>query len=94
MNTLANFLPQHLQQNALPAELGSVLESIIAACVQINGKIRLGALSGVLGMAGTGNIQGEDQKKLDVIANEILIETEPECCRIGQRRRRYFRLNR
>ena len=75
MNTLANFLPQHLQQNALPAELGSVLESIIAACVQINGKIRLGALSGVLGMAGTGNIQGEDQKKLDVIANEILIET-------------------
>jgi fructose-1,6-bisphosphatase class 1 len=75
MNTLANFLPQHLQQNALPAELGSVLESIIAACVQINGKIRLGALSDVLGMAGTGNIQGEDQKKLDVIANEILIET-------------------
>ena len=75
MNTLANFLPQHLQQNTLPAELGSVLESIIAACVQINGKIRLGALSGVLGMAGTGNIQGEDQKKLDVIANEILIET-------------------
>ena len=42
------------------------------AC-EISGKVRLGALSGVLGMAGTGNIQGEDQKKLDVIANDILI---------------------
>ncbi len=74
MKTLAQFLPQHLQQNNIPAELGSVLESIVAACSDINGKVRLGALAGVLGMAGTGNIQGEDQKKLDVIANDILID--------------------
>ena len=45
-----------------------------AACLDINAKVRLGALSGVLGMAGTGNIQGEDQKKLDVIANNIMID--------------------
>ena len=74
MKTLAQFLPQHLQQNNIPAELGSVLESIVAACSDINGKVRLGALAGVLGMAGTGNIQGEDQKKVDVIANDILID--------------------
>ena len=74
MKTLAQFLPQHLQQNNIPAELGSVLESIVAACSDISGKVRLGALAGVLGMAGTGNIQGEDQKKLDVIANDILID--------------------
>ena len=74
MKTLAQFLPQHLQQNNIPAELGSVLESIVAACSDISGKVRLGALAGVLGMAGTGNIQGEDQKKLDVIANNILID--------------------
>ena len=74
MKTLAQFLPQHLQQNSIPAELGSVLESIVAACSDISGKVRLGALAGVLGMAGTGNIQGEDQKKLDVIANDILID--------------------
>ena len=74
MKTLAQFLPQHLQQNNIPAELGSVLESIVAACSNISGKVRLGALAGVLGMAGTGNIQGEDQKKLDVIANDILID--------------------
>ncbi|MCF7530153.1 class 1 fructose-bisphosphatase [Neisseria lisongii] len=74
MNTLANFLPQHLQQHNLPAELGNVLETVTAACCAINNKVRLGALAGVLGMAGTGNVQGEDQKKLDVIANDILIE--------------------
>ncbi len=74
MKTLAQFLPQHLQQNNIPVELGSVLESIVPACSDISGKVRLGALAGVLGMAGTGNIQGEDQKKLDVIANDILID--------------------
>lgn len=75
MTTLAEFLPQHLQQNALPAELGSVLQSVVAACANINRQVRLGALAGVLGEAGTGNVQGEDQKKLDVIANDLLIQT-------------------
>ena len=73
MQTLAQFLPAHLQQHQLPTELGSVLASITAACVTINNQVRLGALSVILGEAGTGNIQGEDQKKLDVIANDTLI---------------------
>ncbi|MCP1659614.1 class 1 fructose-bisphosphatase [Neisseria perflava] len=74
MTTFAQFLPQHLQQYNIPAELGSVLASVVAACEDISDKVRLGDLSGVLGMAGTGNVQGEDQKKLDVIANNILID--------------------
>ena len=75
MNTLTRFLPKHLQQNQLPEALGGVLLSVVSACTEINAKVRLGALAGVLGMAGTGNIQGEDQKKLDVIANNIMIDT-------------------
>ncbi|UOO81142.1 class 1 fructose-bisphosphatase [Uruburuella testudinis] len=74
MTTLAEFLPQHLQQHTLPAELGGVLESVVNACIQINRQVRLGALAGILGEAGTGNVQGEDQKKLDVIANNTLIQ--------------------
>ncbi|OSI11801.1 class 1 fructose-bisphosphatase [Neisseria canis] len=74
MQTFPSFLKQHLQTHQLPAELGSVLESTVAACVEISGKVRQGALAGVLGEAGSGNVQGEDQKKLDVIANTILIE--------------------
>src|SRR6202008_366249 len=33
-----------------------------------------GALGGVLGSMGTENVQGEVQKKLDVLSNEILLE--------------------
>ena len=56
MDTLTRFLPEHLQQNRLPEALGGVLLSVVSACTEINAKVRLGALAGVLGMAGTGNI--------------------------------------
>ena len=40
----------------------------------IANSVNKGALGGVLGDAGTGNIQGEAQKKLDVISNDVLLE--------------------
>ena len=75
MPTFSQYLQQHSQQHGIAPELTSTVESIVAACVEISRNVRLGALSGVLGEAGTGNIQGEAQKKLDVIANQILIDT-------------------
>lgn len=75
MKTFSQYLMVHSQENHIPKELISTVESIIIACKQISRNVRLGALSGVLGEAGTGNIQGEAQKKLDVIANQILIDT-------------------
>lgn len=75
MKTFSQYLMVYSQENHIPKELISTVESIIIACKQISRNVRLGALSGVLGEAGTGNIQGEAQKKLDVIANQILIDT-------------------
>ena len=72
--TFTDFLNQHFEQHNLSGSLKETLAAIIAACVQISAKTRQGALSGVLGEAGSGNIQGEAQKKLDVIANQILID--------------------
>ena len=72
--TFPEFLQQHIEQHGLSAELGGVVKTIVAACVNIGAQVRLGALAGVLGTAGSGNIQGEEQKKLDVIANNILID--------------------
>ena len=72
--TLTDFLKQHFDPHNLSGSLKETLAAIIAACVQISAKTRQGALSGVLGEAGSGNIQGEAQKKLDVIANQILID--------------------
>ena len=74
MPTLAEFLQQHLAEHHLPAELGSVVSTIVQACQTISGQVRQGALAGVLGEAGSSNVQDEAQKKLDVIANQILID--------------------
>ena len=74
MQTFSSFLNDHLAAHQLPDALGSVVITTVEACKNISTQVRQGALAGVLGEAGTGNVQGEDQKKLDVIANNLLIE--------------------
>jgi len=61
-------------KNLIPAELRLLLEVVARACKRISYGVGKGALAGVLGEAGTENVQGETQKKLDVIANETLLE--------------------
>lgn len=58
----------------LNADLRLLLEVVARACKRISIAVSKGALGGVLGEAGTGNIQGEAQKKLDVLSNEILLQ--------------------
>ncbi|MCA3237441.1 MAG: class 1 fructose-bisphosphatase [Curvibacter sp.] len=58
----------------IPSELRLLLEVVARACKRISQAVNKGALGGVLGTAGTENVQGEVQKKLDIIANEVLIE--------------------
>ncbi|ULJ68845.1 class 1 fructose-bisphosphatase [Wielerella bovis] len=75
MTTFSEYLHQHGAEHQLEPALLDTVQAIVSACQTISRNVRLGALSGVLGEAGTGNIQGEAQKKLDVIANQILIDT-------------------
>jgi fructose-1,6-bisphosphatase I len=76
VRTLSAFLSE--QRTPLAAELRSLLEAVAAACATISGHVGRGALAevegGNLGSADTENVQGEVQKKLDVIANDIMIE--------------------
>jgi fructose-1,6-bisphosphatase I len=58
----------------IPPELRLLLEVVARACKGISQAVNKGALGGVLGSAGSENVQGEVQKKLDIIANEVLIE--------------------
>ena len=54
--------------------LSGLILAVAAACVEISGLVERGALANVLGAAGGAqNVQGEDQKKLDVISNDLLI---------------------
>jgi fructose-1,6-bisphosphatase I len=58
----------------IPPKLRLLIEIVARACKNISHAVNKGALGGVLGSATTENVQGEMQKKLDIIANEVLIE--------------------
>jgi fructose-1,6-bisphosphatase I len=60
--------------NSIPAELRLLIEVVARACKTISHAVGKGALGEVLGSAGSENVQGEVQKKLDVLSNEILLE--------------------
>ncbi|KFN43789.1 class 1 fructose-bisphosphatase [Arenimonas oryziterrae] len=72
--SLTRFLIQEQHAGHINADLRLLIEVVARACKTISNAIGKGALGGVLGEAGTGNIQGEAQKKLDVLSNEILLE--------------------
>ena len=64
------------QNNSIPAELRLLIEVVARACKTISHAVGKGALGEVLGTASTENVQGEVQKKLDIISNEILLEAK------------------
>ena len=73
--SLTQYLVEQQRERALiTAELRLLLEVVARACKRISHAVGKGAIAGVLGEAGTDNVQGEAQKKLDVIANETLLE--------------------
>jgi fructose-1,6-bisphosphatase I len=62
------------EKNLISGELRLLIEVIARACKRISYTIGKGALGGNHGASGLENIQGEVQQKLDVIANETLLE--------------------
>ena len=67
------------EQRAIPGKASGdftgLISDVIMACKQIAHDVNKGALIGVLGSAGSENVQGETQKKLDVITNEVFIKS-------------------
>ncbi len=71
--TMPVTLQHHVQQHH-GAELASVIQAIAEASVLIERSLRTAALSDILGAQGSTNVQGEQQQKLDVLANDLLTE--------------------
>ena len=65
---------QQREHGHIPGQLRLLIEVVARACKRIAIAVNKGALGDVLGSAGSENVQGEVQKKLDVISNEVLIE--------------------
>ena len=72
--SLTRYLLEEQRADRISADLRLLIEVVARACKTISVAVGKGALGGVLGDAGSGNIQGEAQKKLDVIANDVLLE--------------------
>jgi fructose-1,6-bisphosphatase I len=73
--SLSRYLVEQQRQHGhIPSQLRLLLEVVARACKRISHSVNKGALGDVLGSASSENVQGEVQKKLDIIANEVLIE--------------------
>ncbi|MCL2160965.1 MAG: class 1 fructose-bisphosphatase [Betaproteobacteria bacterium] len=72
--SLTQFLIDEQRAGRVSADLGLLLQALAQSVAAIAATVSKGALAGALGEAGTENVQGEAQKKLDVIANDILIQ--------------------
>jgi fructose-1,6-bisphosphatase I len=72
--SLTRFLIEEQHAGRIGPELRQLITIVTRACKRISIAVSKGALGGVLGDAGTGNVQGEAQQKLDVLSNDILLE--------------------
>jgi len=76
MITLDRFiLEEERQHPGATGELSMLLMRFGVAGKRIAWELSVGGLRSGLGAAGSTNVQGEEQQKLDVLANEILLET-------------------
>lgn len=75
MKTLDAFL----DDSSIDAPLAEVILRLASCCEAINSQLQRGELAGILGSAGADNVQGETQKKLDVIANDMLKDALKAC---------------
>ncbi len=58
----------------IAADLVDLICEVAVTCKEITAKIDRASLEGALGLAGSENVQGEEQKKLDVITNDVMSE--------------------
>ncbi|MCA0957653.1 class 1 fructose-bisphosphatase [Muricauda ruestringensis] len=74
--TLGEFIIENQKDFAYAkGELTALLSSIKLAGKVVNEKINKAGLSSIIGKIGTENVQGEIQAKLDIIANDVFVDT-------------------
>jgi len=73
-NSSSPNLELFLQQQNIPVQLKELLMQVAKSCDSISQAVNRGALDNILGSAGSGNIQGETQQKLDILSNDILLD--------------------
>ncbi len=74
--SLTHFLIESQRTHAgATGDFTLLMNDIVSACKVISNYVNKGDLIGVLGSAGSENVQGETQKKLDIITNDVFTNT-------------------
>ncbi|KXZ52918.1 hypothetical protein GPECTOR_8g296 [Gonium pectorale] len=81
--TLTTWLLKEEMKGTIDGELATVISSVSLACKQIASLVNRAGISNLTGVAGNQNVQGEDQKKLDVVSNEVFKNCLASCGRTG-----------
>lgn len=71
--TATHFIIESMREKQGHGNLTLLLNDVITACKVISDQVNHGALVGALGSAGSENVQGETQKKLDILSNDIFL---------------------
>jgi len=71
--TVTHFIINAMREKQGHGNLTLLLNDVVTACKVISDQVNHGALVGALGSAGSENIQGETQKKLDILSNDIFL---------------------
>lgn len=74
MTTLTDYLNAQVSENNTRNSVTSTIQTIANVGIEISKLLQRGALADIHGEAGNQNVQGEDQKKLDVISNDMLLD--------------------
>ena len=80
--TLNDFLVAETARGLEPA-LAAVVRGLAQQCADLSGHVSRASALGLSGDAGSANVQGESQKKLDVLANELLLAFAAQCPHIA-----------
>lgn len=83
LTTLQTHLASKKGQSAPSPELANVIEAITLACKAIAEKVKRARIEDIIGEAGETNVQGEEQQKLDVLSNDLLLHTLSRCPHVG-----------
>ena len=71
--TITQFIVEEQRRYDGTGDFTALLNDTFTACKNISNAVNKGALIGVLGSLGSENVQGETQKKLDVISNDMML---------------------
>uniref|UniRef100_A0A7S3EDZ9 fructose-bisphosphatase n=2 Tax=Rhodosorus marinus TaxID=101924 RepID=A0A7S3EDZ9_9RHOD len=82
--TLSRFVLQMQQMSAeATGDLTILMNALQISCKVVETCVRRAGIAKLYGLAGSGNVQGEDQKKLDIIANDAFKENLEDCGRVS-----------